>query len=98
MCATILLTGIGVSAVTANEKNSGDENTQSKITFCLVNTSKKLGKALYSYGGFFIESNGNVRNFCFEDIEDEWTLIFGDVGDDYADTNGTTLLMRFARL
>ena len=75
-CATILLTGIGVSAAAADENNSGDENVQSEIVFCTVN-SERTGKTSYSYGGFFIQNNGNVRHFYFEDIEDNWMLIFG---------------------
>ena len=75
-CATILLTGIGVSAAAADENNSGDENVQSEIVFCTVN-SERTGRTSYSYGGFFIQNNGNVRHFYFEDIEDNWMLIFG---------------------
>lgn len=72
-CATILLTGIGVSAAAADENNSGDENVQSEIAFCIVN-SEQTGRTAYSYGGFFIESNGNVRHFSFEDIEESLTF------------------------
>lgn len=75
-CATILLTGIGVSAAAADENNSGDENVHSEIVFCAVN-SERTGRTSYSYGGFFIQNNGNVRHFYFEDIEDNWMLIFG---------------------
>ena len=75
-CATILLTGIGVSAAAADENNSGDENVQSEIVFCTVN-AERTGRTSYSYGGFFIQNNGNVRHFYFEDIEDNWMLIFG---------------------
>lgn len=72
-CATILLTGIGVSAAAADENNSGDENVQSEIVFCIVN-SEQTGRTAYSYGGFFIESNGNIRTFSFENIEENFTF------------------------
>ena len=72
-CATILLTGIGVSAAAADENNSGDENVQSEIAFCIVN-SEQTGRTAYSYGGFFIENNGNVRTFSFENIEENFTF------------------------
>lgn len=87
-CATILLTGIGVPAAAADENNSGDENVQSEIAFCIVN-SEQTGRTAYSYGGFFIESNGNVRTFSFENIEDDWTLIWGS--DYYNDDNTVSL-------
>ena len=72
-CATILLTGIGVSAAAADENNSGDENVQSEIAFCIVN-SEQTGRTSYSYGGFFIENKGNVRTFSFENIEENFTF------------------------
>ena len=77
-CATILLTGIGVSAAAADENNSGDENVQSEIVFvwngfdeCYVgNTDNPPGL----YKGFFVEKNGNIRSFSFEDVDEHWTF------------------------
>ncbi len=68
--------------------DSSYDNTNTEIVFCIVKT-KQTGKTSYSYAGYFIESNGNVRHFSFEDIEDEWTLIFGE---DYFNTDGTIKL------
>ncbi|WP_337402632.1 hypothetical protein, partial [Porcipelethomonas sp.] len=66
-CATILLTGIGVSAAAADENNSGDENVQSEIVFVWNSFDEcYVGNTDYppeSYKGFFVEKNGNIRSF-----------------------------------
>ena len=84
-CATILLTGIGVSAAAADENNSGDENVQSEIVFvwnsfdeCYAGNTDNPPE---SYKGFFVEKNGNIRSFSFEDVNEHWT--FGYVSMEY---------------
>lgn len=81
VCVTTLLTGIGISAVAADENNSGNENVQSEIVFvwngfdeCYVDNTDYPPE---SYNGYFVERNGIVRSFSFEDVNVHWT--FGHV-------------------
>ncbi len=84
-CATILLTGIGVSAAAADENNSGDENVQSEIVFVWNGFDEcYVGNTDYppeSYKGFFVEKNGNIRSFSFEDVNEHWTFGYVSMED-----------------
>ena len=84
-CATILLTGIGVSAAAADENNSGDENVQSEIVFVWNSFDEcYVGNTDYppeSYKGFFVEKNGNIRSFSFEDVNEHWTFGYVSMED-----------------
>ena len=84
-CATILLTGIGISAAAADENNSGDENVQSEIVFVWNSFDEcYVGNTDYppeSYKGFFVEKNGNIRSFSFEDVNEHWTFGYVSMED-----------------
>lgn len=84
-CVTILLTGIGVFAVAADENNSGNENVQSEIVFVWNGFDEcYAGNTDYppeSYNGYFVERNGIVRSFSFEDVNAHWTFGYVSMED-----------------
>lgn len=88
-CATILLTGIltgiGVSTAAADENNSGGENVKSEIVFVGAGFDEcYVGNTNYppeSYKGIFVEKNGNIRSFSFEDVNEHWTFGYVSMED-----------------
>lgn len=80
ICVTVLLNSIGISVTAA------DENIQSEIIFVSTrfypysasyNQAERPKSYPESFEGIFIESNGTVRKFSFQDINED--LSFGTV-------------------